>query len=303
LFDFTEIPADGDRWTRLAKDFLQHLGFHIETPPCRDTENVSDFCAVEQIPGKFNVHPFRWLVSCRHKATMRTAVKESEEADVLERLLRNRADGFIGFYSTSASPRLESYLSELKSRLLVKDYRILDAKFLESYLTVPGLARIAVRYFPNYAQTHSVLHLVENEYLPILCEHCKKDLLKTLFTEDQQGVAVRLRRRKSSPDEIEVIADIYTSCKGNCDAELQTKYCNGTLLSAAGWSSLSEIVSPPGFLDRTLSLLRQIGTDEVAYTTQALEKETYLLKALAQYTLRESGDGETQRVQKIVFNE
>ncbi|MDR0338347.1 MAG: hypothetical protein LBI18_14830, partial [Planctomycetaceae bacterium] len=87
LFDFTEIPADGERWVRFAKDFLQLFGFHIETPPYRDTENIFDFVAVEQIPGKFNYHPFRWLVSCRHKAATRTAVKENEEADILERLL------------------------------------------------------------------------------------------------------------------------------------------------------------------------------------------------------------------------
>jgi hypothetical protein len=202
-------------------------------------------------------------------------------------VLRCRADGFFGFYSTQASPALEFYLTELKKQSQIKDFRILDSKFLESYLTTPGFAKVASRYFPLYAQTHPLLHLIENEYLPILCEHCKKDLLQTLFTEEQQGVVVRLRRQQESPDAIEVIANIYYACKGSCDAELQNSYCTGTLLSTAGWSALSDLITTQGFLGRTLTLLRQIGTDEIVYTTQALEKETYLLKALSQIVIRE----------------
>ncbi|MDR3196708.1 MAG: hypothetical protein LBU34_02465 [Planctomycetaceae bacterium] len=302
LFDFTEIPVDGERWVRFAKDFLQLFGFHIETPAYRDTENVFDFCAVEQIPGKFNYHPFRWLVSCRHKAATRTAVKESDETDILERLLRSRADGFIGFYSTAVSPPLEFYLTELKNKFQIKDYRIIDAKFLETYLETPGFARIAFRYFPNYAQTHQILHLIEDDYLPILCEHCRKDLLKALFTEDQQGVIVRLRRRQNTHEETAVIADIYVACKGDCDVELQAKYCNGTNLNAVSWTHLSDLVSSPAFLDWTLSLIRKIGTDEFTYTTSALEKELYLLKAFAQYTLREPTGKITPTAQKTIFS-
>ncbi|MDR2757319.1 MAG: hypothetical protein LBC20_16600 [Planctomycetaceae bacterium] len=302
LFDFTEIPAEGERWVRFAKDFLQQLGFHIEAPPYRDTENVFDFCAVEQIPGKFNYHPFRWLVSCRHKAATRTAVKESDEIDILERLLRSRADGFIGFYSTTVSPPLEFYLTELKNKFLIKDYRIIDAKSLETYLETHSFARIAFRYFPNYAQTHQVLHFIEDDYLPILCEHCRKDLFKALFTEDQEGVVVRLRRRKDTHEETAVIANIYVACKGNCDAELQAKYCNGTDLNAVSWTYLSDLVSSPAFLDWILSFLRKIGTDEFIYTTSALEKELYLLKALAQYTLREPTDKKLTPPPKMIFS-
>ncbi|MDR0705634.1 MAG: hypothetical protein LBF88_11680 [Planctomycetaceae bacterium] len=301
LFDFTEIPADGERWVRFAQDFLQLFGFHIETPTYRDAENMFDFCAVEQVSGKFNSHPFRWLVSGRHKAATRIAVKESDETNILERLLRSRADGFIGFYSTTASPALGFYLTELKNRLLIKDYRILDAKFLEMYLATPGFARISFRYFPNYAQTHQVLHLVEDNYLPILCEHCRKDLLKTLFTENQAGVIVQLRRRKKTQTETEVIANIYAACKGDCDAELQARYCNEKKLNAVGWTNISDLVDSSAFLDRTLSLLRKIGTAELTYTASALAKELYLLKAIAQYTLRESTAKTAPSAQKIMF--
>ena len=303
LIDFTEIPAEGDRWTLFAQDFLQHLGFHIERSSYRDAESMYDFCAVEQVPGRFNSYPIRWLVSCRHKAATRTAVKEGEELGVLERILRNKADGFLGFYSTQASPALIQHVSDFKEKSLIKDFRFFDSKFLESQLVSPAFGRIVSRYFPNYAQTRRVAAPVGGEYLPIRCDHCHKDLLETLYSEDHQGVAVRLMRRKSVPDEVKVIADVYTACKGACDERLQTIYCNGTLLSAADWISLSDLVMPPVFLERIISILDQIGKDAVTYSPQALAKEQYLLRALAQRTLRESSNGEIQRAKTLMLDE
>ena len=301
VFDFNEIPAEGERWLQFARDFMQHLGFHIETPSYRDAENVFDFCAVEHVPGKFNLLPFRWLVSCRHKASMRTSVKESEEANVLERVLRCRADGFIGFYSSQVSPALEYRLSELKAGAQIRDYRFFDAKVLAGYLSTPEFGRIVSRYFPNHAKTHGVLHLVAEEYLPICCENCNTDLLQALFAEDRKGVLVSLRRQKKSVDEMEVVADMYTACKGACDEELQSKYCRGTTLNAAGWVDLSDLVKPSFFLERLITMIDQIGNDEVTFSAAALEKEKYLIRALAQYVLRESGDGE-KRPRKVQFN-
>lgn len=302
LIDFTEIPAEGDRWTLFAQDFMKHLGFQVERPSYRDASNMFDFCAVEQLQGRFNYHPFRWLVSCRHKAATRTAVRESEETDILERLLRCKADGFLGFYSTPVSSALAQSLSEMKGNMLIKDYRFFDPKYLETFLVTPAFGRIVSRYFPNYAQTHHSIVLIGEEYLPIRCEHCEKDLLATLFSDDQKGVVVRLRRRKTSQEDMDVIHDVYFACKGACDEQLQAKHCNGTFLSAAGWTDLSDLVIPPIFLERVLSLLNQIGHDEMVFTRQALEKEEYLLRALSQRTLRESTEGERQQAKKLMFN-
>ena len=183
---------------------------------------------------------------------------------------------------------------------MLKDYRLFDAKTIESHLATPGFARIVSRFFPNYASTHKTLQLFGDEYQPIRCEHCGKDLLELLFTEDHKGVVVRLRRRKDSPDDMEVIADLYAACKGSCDEKLQTQYCTGTLLSAASWANLSDLVMPPVFLERIVVLLDQLGRDEVAYSPQALEKEKIVLRALAQYVLRESTDGELQRARRML---
>ena len=302
MFDFNEIPAEGERWMLFAKDFMQQLGFHIESPPHRDPDGKYDFVAVEQVPGKFNLLPFRWLVSCQHKASTRTAVKESDEIDILERVLRCRADGFIGFYSTPISASLENRIAELKDKAQIKDYRLFDAKSLESYLTSPAFGRVVARYFPGYVKTYGVLHLVGDEYLPIRCEHCNKDLLEAVFNSGPQGVVVGLRRRKKALDEMEVVADLYAACKGTCDEQLQSKYCNGTTLDAAEWIEIFNLVSPPMFLERLMALVDRLGNDEVIFSPQALEKEKYLIRALAQYVLRDFADGERQWSRKVTFN-
>lgn len=302
IFDFNEIPAEGERWPQFARDFLVQLGFHIENPRFHDPEHPYDFIAVEQIQGRLNYEPFRWLVGCRHKTSTRTAVKETDESDVSERLLRSKADGFIGFYSTPTSPGLVQILSDLKSQSSIKDFRFFDSKLLESYLCTPGFGRIVSRYFPNSARNRGTIHIFEEQYLPLPCENCGKDLLDSLYSEDHKGVVVRLRRRKNEPDDMEIIANVYFACKGACDEQLQTRYCGGTNLSAAGWTNLSDLVMSPVYLERIVSLMDLLGKDEVAFSSQALEKEKLLIRALAQRALREPTEGELQHTKKLMFN-
>lgn len=300
LIDFNEIPAEGERWMQFARDFMQNLGFHVELPSYRGAENAFDLYATEQIRGTFNLQPFRWLVSCRHKAATRTAVKESEEIDILERVLRCKADGFIGFYSTPASSALNLHLSELKKNGHLKDYRLFDAKCIESYLVTPAFSRIATRFFPNYAQTHRIVHLFQDAYFPVRCGHCDKDLLESLLQENHQGVVVRLRRRREESDELEVISEVYFACKGSCDERLQAKYCTGNLLSAAAWANIADLIMPPVFLERVAALIDQLGKDQTIFSPQALAKEDYLIRALAQVVLRESSKEEKLKAQTIL---
>lgn len=302
MIDFNEIPAEGERWPQFARDFMQELGFHIESFPCRCSDSNGDFCAVEQVPGKFNQLPFRWFVSCKHKAATRTAVRENDEPEILERVRHTKADGFVGFYSTPISPALGHALAELKSGGFLKDYRVFDAKSLESYLVTPGFGRIAARYFPKYVAMSRPVVPFHDEYLPIRCDHCAKDLLATLYSDDHKGVVVRLARRKMSSDELQEIVEIYFACKGECDERLQIQYCNGTNLGAANWTELSDLVMPPFLLERITSLLDQLGKENISYSDQALEKEKFLIRALAQRTFREPTPGEIQAAKKRLSN-
>ena len=298
LIDFNEIPAEGGRWTLFAQDFLQELGFHVESLPCRCTEPHGDFFAVEQVKGTFNRLPFRWLVSGKHKAATRTVVRETEEPGIFERVRHAKADGFIGFYSTTIAPTLEHHLAELKTDGFLKDYRIFDAKLLETYLTTPGFGRLATRYFPKYVATYRPVVPFQDEYLPIRCDNCNNDLLATLHSEDQKGVVVRLARRKTNADELQEIVEIYFACKGMCDEHSQHRYCHGTSLGAANWTELSELVMPPLLLERIVSLLEQLGRGNIAYSDNAIKKEAYLIRALAQRAFREPTPGEIQAAKK-----
>ncbi|MDR1483398.1 MAG: hypothetical protein LBT09_01095 [Planctomycetaceae bacterium] len=301
--DFNEILPEGELWGQFAQEFLCNLGFYIESQLVRLPDDGCDFCVVEQVLGKFNIVPFKWLVSCRHKSPTRLAVKESEEVDVIERIVRNKVDGFIGFYSTSATSALPLHLESLKTNGYIKDYKIMDAKFIESYLVTPGFDLITSRYFPNFALGKQAVHIYQEKYLPIRCECCQKDLLETLYTNNNQGVVVRLRLRKNDPNAMDTITKVYFACKGECDEQLQTKFCRNSSQSTASWALISDLVIPSAFLERAVVLLGQVGRDGVIYESEALEAETYLLRALAQRTLRPTVSGELLRTKRMLINE
>jgi hypothetical protein len=300
--DFNEIPAEGELWGQFAQDFMCNLGFQIESQLVRQPDDGCDFCVIEQVSGKFNLVQFRWLVSCRHKSPTRLAVKESEEAEVLERILRNKVDGFIGFYSTTAIPAFSLHLESLKANGNIKDYKIMDARFIESHLTTPGFDLIASHYFPNFALGRQSIHIYQDKYLPIRCECCQKDLLETLYTDNNKGVVVRLRSRKKNTDALDEISKIYFACKGECDEQLQTTYCKNSSYSTASWASISDLIIPSAFLERMVVLLGQIGREGVVYESEALEAEIYLFRALSQRTLRPAAVGEILRTKRMLIN-
>ncbi|MDR2761192.1 MAG: hypothetical protein LBB88_01170 [Planctomycetaceae bacterium] len=301
--DFNEIPTESDLWGQFAQDFMRNLGFNIDSPLLKLSDDSYEFCVSEQTSGKFNWVPFKWLVCCRHKSSTRLAVKESEESEAIERIIRNKVDGFIGFYSTSASSGLLLYLESLKAKGNVKDYKIIDSKFIESYLITPGFDLISSRYFPNYALGRQAIHIYQEKYLPICCEHCKKDLLETLYTSDNQGVVVRLRLRNADQQTPDIITKVYFACKGECDEKLQTKYCQNTSQSTASWSFISDIVIPSAYLERIVALINQISRDGVVYEPDALETEEYLIRALSQRTLRPPSAGELIRTKRMLINQ
>lgn len=105
MIDFTEIQ-NGEVWELFARDFLEAYGFYIESPPSRGADDGKDMLVTERLGGRLGTYEFKWLVSCKHKATSQRSVSEQDEQNILERLRAFGADGFIGFYSTIASSGL-----------------------------------------------------------------------------------------------------------------------------------------------------------------------------------------------------
>lgn len=95
----------------------------------------------------------RWLVSCKHWAHSNTPVSEHEEKNILERLYAWECDGFIPFYTTPPSTKVETLISGVeKSGKRVERYfkdRI-ERELLES----PVGTKIAARYFPKSMTNH-----------------------------------------------------------------------------------------------------------------------------------------------------
>lgn len=301
LLDFSEIPAEGERWGLFARDFLVELGFLIESGTDRCLAGSDDFCVIEQIQGVFNFHPFRWLVSPRHKAATRTAVKETEENDLIERLCHAKADGFLGFYSTQASATLLQTLADIKLSGIIKDFRIIDTKIMETHLNSIGCAKLWPRYFPNAALQRRPLHKIEDTYLPLSCDHCGKDLLDLLFREDHKSIVARIAQRPATEGEIMLVHDLYFACMGTCDESLQSFHLKGRQHSVSSVIPLADLVTPPFYLSRILGLIDRLNSPQFDYTDPALEKEKYLLRALAQRVLIPPSEGELNRAKKKMF--
>ena len=183
MIDFKEIQSDGEIWELFFRDFLQELGFYIESSVDRGSDGKKDLIVSEQLKGFFlGNYKFKWLVSCKHFAHRNSSnsVKEDDEPNILERVKGFNCDGFIGFYSTVPSSSLNSRLKQLKENLELKDYRIFDYKLIENYLIRIGFSEILYRYFPISYKEIKPIHLILDEYIPLKCEVCGKDILEEM---------------------------------------------------------------------------------------------------------------------------
>ena len=136
MINFKEIEQTGEEWELFARDFLQQIGYYIESTVDRGPDGGKDLIVSEQLRGNLGNYRFKWLVSCKHFANRAKngSVKEIDEPNLLEKIESFNCDGFIGFYSTVASSGLNTRLTQLKENKKIKDVRIFDYKLIENYL-------------------------------------------------------------------------------------------------------------------------------------------------------------------------
>ncbi len=170
VIDFTEIREGGDEWEAFTRDFLVTLGFAVEMPPGRGADAGRDLLVVEHLPGALNNYPFRWVVSCKHRAHGGRSVGESEEQNILERVQAVGADGFIGVYSTLPSSALVERLRALVDQSKIRDYKIFDARLIENHLVRLGYSRLLLRYFPEAYRRLKPLHAYGRVHSPEMPE-------------------------------------------------------------------------------------------------------------------------------------
>lgn len=291
LIDFKEIDSDGEVWELFTRDFLQEIGFFIECMPDRGADGGKDLLVTEQLQGALNNYRFRWLVSCKHYAKSNRSVSEKEEINLQERLDSFNADGFIGFYSTVPSSGLNNRLKGLKENEKIKDFRIFDSKLIENYLIRIGFSKLLMRYMPESYKRVKPTHLIVDEFIPLECKVCGKELIESLNHEHYKAVICQVI---SKEDDYRKIIDVYWACKGECDKQLQ-EYYHATNNAITRWEDITDLVIPAMFARWVLTTMNQLRIDPKRYTDDAFEKEKHFILAMCQKVLREMTEDERKR--------
>lgn len=149
--NFTEIPpansGDGaqDTFEMFARDFLLVLGYEIEEGPGRGADGGKDLIVLEPFSGILSDTKKRWVVSCKHYAHSGKAVGTDDELNIIDRVEKFGADGFMAFYSTIPSSRLNDNFSHFKEKILIK---VLDGARIKLLLTSDArLKPVVALYF------------------------------------------------------------------------------------------------------------------------------------------------------------
>lgn len=288
MIDWTEIP-DGDTWELFARDFLQSLGLVIQVEPGRGPDGGRDIIAIERTRGTLSDRSIRWLVSCKHYAGSGNAVGVGDEGDLIDRLAHHKADGFLGFYSTSASSGLINRFKGLEENH-GKAFAIWDGRKIEGSLLNLPQAGLFIRYLPkSYSEIRPISQML-GEVIELPCEVCGRDALKdsvsghynanVLFGEGEDGV----------------VRHVVVVCKGACDKrkEKQLFAQHGVITS---WEDITDLCNPLIFLRRLFGIMNQQREDPAKFSDEAYEAVKQLFTALAQRTLRPALPADEERYQ------
>ncbi len=274
-----------------ARDFLQQLGFYIESSPDRGPDGGKDLLITETLNGKVGQYKFRWLVSCKHNAVSDISVSEREEYNILERVADFYADGFIGFYSTVASSGLNNRLKQLTEAGKLKDFRVFEHKLIEQYLISRGFSTLLMRYFPEGYKTIKPLNVVFDKYYPLECEVCGKDLLESMYVDDMNGVIAFVYNGATQ------IEDIYIACKGQCDKTKENYYRSMGLTTS--WQGILDLANPALFIKYIIATLNNIEDGAIKYSKQAFQKEKHFILKLSQKVLIQMNEEDRERVKSL----
>ncbi|MDD4178975.1 MAG: restriction endonuclease [Candidatus Margulisbacteria bacterium] len=296
--DFKEIPqanisnGQQDTFEIFAREALEMMGFEINSFIDRGPDGGRDILVNEKRTGISGITTIKWLVSCKHKAHSGKSVTISDETDITDRLQTNGANGFMGFYSTIISSALSNKLKELKNKYNIS---IFDHGHIEKFLLESPTGReIAKRYFPKsysaWENTYQKPSNLFNEYYPLKCKHCGKDLL---HLDAPQGIIAFVEECTKGVDEnTNNIVDIYWSCKGNCDRVLEKSYRSGLITK---WEDITDIIIPSRYLSWNMAIINRIydGTDK--YSKGAFKKLREFICSVSQLTLRNQSEDQIRR--------
>ncbi|EKE03724.1 MAG: putative lysogenic conversion protein (Hypothetical protein) [uncultured bacterium] len=278
---------NGDDWEFFARDFFKSLGYEIILDPTRGADGGKDLIIGENLLGIQSKKTKKWLVSCKHYAESGKAVGVNDELNITDRLKQHGCDGFIGFYSSSASTALQERLRTASIEFDLYDYRKIEGILFDKKLN-----SLLSRYFPELQtkdNTNYLENIIEN-YIPLNCEHCGKDLLKD--NAIYSGIIVYMENYETN-----TIENIYVCCKGNCDRLLINKY-KKTLIDK--WEDLGDLSIPAFYIKNINTLLKIAKGLDNKITEEALEQAITIFLALSQKICRKTTQKEFDRIQKLL---
>jgi adenosyl cobinamide kinase/adenosyl cobinamide phosphate guanylyltransferase len=142
------------------------------------------------------------------------------------------------------------------------------------------------------------LHKVLDEYVPIACDVCGRDLLEALYRENYKGLVAQVEVTDGASG-VTTIESMYFACKGKCDKEMQER-CRHEFKTSSGWKDLSDLVIPADLLRWIMATLNRLRSGKYKYADAAFEKEKQLIMALAQKVFREMTERERERVRTLM---
>ncbi|WP_333696590.1 restriction endonuclease [Flavobacterium sp.] len=295
MIDFKEIDQNGEEWELFARDFLQQLGYYIETTVDRGPDGKKDIIISEQLKGNLGNYRFRWLVSCKHFAnrSRNSSVKEIDEPNILERLEVFNCDGFMGVYSTISSSGLNTRLTQLKENQKIKDYRILDHKLIENYLLRIGYSDLLMRYFPKSYIKIKPLHLITDNYIPLNCKTCGIDILQEMYKNEYHANYIQIYTMNNHSEHI---LDTFCVCKGQCDDFRSRNLPAGQY---SNWQDIGDIAIPTKYVQWVLATINLISSGRNTYEESAFKKEKDFIIAISQKVVREMTPEEKERVKTL----
>ena len=160
ILDFKEIPeahiAGGkqDTFEMFARDFFEELGFNIIEGPDRGADGGRDLIIEEERNGLLGKTNIRWLVSCKHKAHSGRSVTDKDDSNIKDRMERNKAGGFIGFYSTLPSSSLQKTIQnslEEKGKIFDREKieNMIKDEDLQEYIKLLGVKKNPYPWIKN----------------------------------------------------------------------------------------------------------------------------------------------------------
>lgn len=295
--DFSEIPiantgvGNQDSFELFTRDFFSVLGFEIEEGPSRGSDGGKDLIVREKLTGTVSQLTRRWVVSCKHFAHSKKAVGDKDEIDILGRVRKFKADGFMAFYSTVPSSGLMRTFQSHQDETAIE---VWDHERIEHQIISEGRLQIIFqRYFPKSYKAWRKRNEREpaqvfDEYSPLQCAVCGTDLLP------HKSGNVALVMEWNDDSSIHRIIDVYWACRGRCDRIMDHKY-----RQVSAWESIEDLSLPVVYVRWFISTFNNLRLGRWVFSDEAFEKYKEFTICMSQIVVRETTPEQWQRIREL----